>query len=152
MDSVVSIGPKKRVSVQQFREERATFDADMGYGEGNEITVTYNPARITAALDAELRRYIRAGEPEAAAKVLCKVVIDWDLYGPFYAEVPIEDEKGKIRRDEDGIEMTERKLLVGEDEKMPLKPQVLRYVESSRLLALWLSIQKHRMPDFQLRT
>jgi hypothetical protein len=133
-------------SVSDFVKDEATVTVE---GGSEPTKLTYRPAKITAAGTAQLQRYIEERDALAFARHFCEIVSAWNLEGPLYGDVPTKGEDGQIELNEDGTEISERKLLVDSGEIIPLNPTVIQYIPQVVLTHMWTAVNEDMVPDPQ---
>jgi len=109
--------------------------------------ITYRPSQMTAAATEKLQRYIDERDSLAFARHFAEIVLQWDIEGPVYGDVPVRDEYGDVMYDDDGNEVTERKTIVEVGEIVPLKPNVLQYVPQALLSHVYQELNNDLGPN-----
>lgn len=134
--------------VSDFVRDEATCSIPVGDG-GEKLTITYRPSRITADSADKLQRYIDERDALAFARHFVDIVVDWDLEGPLYGEIPVLDERGKPIYDEEGNEVVERKSIVDAGQIVPLKAGVLKYMPQAMMNHVYQELNNDMSPDPQ---
>lgn len=129
-------------SVNEFVEDEVTLVVIVSKDGRKKCTVQYRPSEITQESNAVMARREESGDRQAFLRMFADVVSDWDVEGELYGDVPELDEKGEIVTNEDGIEVTHRKLIVSDGVKVPLMPDTLRYMPFSILMRIWRAINE----------
>ena len=108
------------------------------------LNVAYDPNMVTMAESAKIMREAEDGNPLAMGVRLERVLVDWDLEGPLVADVDVPDGE-----DEDGEPTftTERKQIVEEGKKVPIKADVIQYLPNQLLLTILTKVQEDAAPN-----
>jgi len=78
---------------------------------------------------------------------VCTVVSDWNLTGPLVIDRPVLDSKGKPIRDAYGIDAYESIELVRAGEPIPVKSEIVRYLNTAMLTRITEAIREDMEPD-----
>lgn len=128
------------ISVSDFVEGKRTTDLDLG--KAGKLTVTYDPNKLTAALDAKMKRAAERNDPDVIAKGLCQVILDWEMTGPLMGERVKLDADGDPELDDDGDEIYEEYQAVAPGEIVPLEPEVMRHLRTVNLVDILNAINR----------
>lgn len=142
------MNPIGMISVADYDEEERSTLVTLRLRDKTKMAlrVTYDPNSVTEERSAYMRELAEDGEDQVLAEALCSdVLIDWEMYGPLTAVETVYDEDGKIERDEHGRPVRQRIVLVGDGEKVPLDPEIVRHLKTSWLVQLWKEISRDAM-------
>lgn len=132
------------VSVADYEDEIRTANVKVELADGRvmPLTLTYDPNQVNDATDNRIFDYADAGDDLAAARVFCEIVQDWNMAGPLTALVPQYDEDGGVSWDDHGNPLVSRQVIVDRGSKVPLDPEVIQYLRSGLVVAIWKSLRE----------
>lgn len=96
------------------------------FANGKTLEVTYRPDKLTPATLRRINEAIADDDELAFARMVCEVVSDWELVGPYAEGTEVEVPAG---------------------EKVPITPEHLAYMPGPYLGHIWNSIAEDANPD-----
>ena len=135
-------------SVAEFVTNDAETTLKIGKNE-IPVVVRYRPNEMTTSRLAEMDVRQEAGDMLAFLHMFEKVVIEFDLEGPLYGDVPVVDAKGNPVI-EGGDPVYERQEIVAAGDTIPVDAEILQYMSMPLLGMIWRGLAEDQSaPDPQ---
>lgn len=136
-------------SVSEFVQNEAETVIKVGKRQ-TEIKVRYKPSEITTARIEQMSTREREGDTTAFVQMLEEVLLEWDVEGPLYGDVPVKDDNGEEVFSDSGNPLFERKEIVKSGQVIPLEAEILKYMSSPTLGGIWRElVSEQSAPDPQ---
>lgn len=139
-------------SVSEFVQNEAETTITLENKKGNSVKIycRYKPADMTTGRLERMAALERDGDITAFAQMFCDVVLEWDLEGPLYADMPVLDEHGDQVYSEKGSALFEREEIVGSGDTIPLDADHVKHMNAGALGMIWRELSAEQSgPDPQ---
>jgi hypothetical protein len=138
--------PTLAIQARDFLADRR--ELTIGEGDGA-IWLVYRPGMINAEYHKMVMELAKKEDSNHRVGVysICTVVSDWDLTGPLVIEKPKLDKRGKPIRDDYGVAESETVELVPAGQKIPIKTEFVKYLNTGVLTYLTQAIGEDMKPD-----
>lgn len=133
-------------SVGSFIEKRATVEIVAEDGSGDKTTVVYRPNLLNPKFFRKLDRYAENEDVLGAARILCNLIVEWDLKGELEDWIPVLDDDGEPTYDDDGEEVGDFKVIVPAGDVIPLKPEIVAALPNVVTSKIFEAISENASP------
>lgn len=132
-------------SVSNFIVDKAT--ARFG-DEHDQTEIVYRPSLLTPDRADDFFDRLNENDVMAAAYLLTgydegdALILSWNITGPIPGRRAVKDDQGKEVTDDHGRPIREQYEAVKADEVIPLKPEIMRFLNTNFMMGIYQELQR----------